>query len=304
MIEYRLKTSRPVNIETQLAPLQRGSGDPTWFTDPAGGVWRTTYTPIGPGIERLGVSRSTGEVVALVHGPGSDWLIERLPRLLGEHDDPAGFVPPPVFREVADAHPGWRVGRTERVMEALIPAILEQKVTGREAWLGWRTLVRKYGEKAPAGSDCPRQLWVPPPASVWSRIPSWDWHKASVDVSRARAIINACQRADHFEKLVAADPAAAQAALREVSGIGIWTAAETAQRALGDPDAVSYRDYHVAKEMVYAFTGRRDGTDEEMAQLLLPYAGHRYRVQRLLELGGPHRPRRGPRMQIHDMRDF
>lgn len=302
MTEYRLRTSRPVNLYTQLSTLHRGSGDPTWHSDPGGGIWRTTYTPVGPGLERLGISASTGEVVAQVFGPGTDWLIERLPWLLGEHDDPSGFVPPPVLAPVARAHPGLRIGRTERVMEALIPAILEQKVTGKEAWLGWRTLVRKYGEPAPSG--CPRKLWVCPPPEVWKQIPSWDWHRASVDSSRSRAIVLACAQAERFEALVGADPVAAQSALREVDGIGIWTAAETAQRALGDPDAVSYRDYHVAKELVYAFTGDRNGTDEQMAALLLPYAGHRYRVQRLLELGGPWRPRHGPRMTIPDMRDF
>ncbi len=33
-----------------------------------------------------------------------------------------------------------------------------------------------------------------------------------------------------------------------------------------------------------------------LAELLEPYRGHRYRVQRLLELDGHFRPRRGPRM--------
>ena len=78
-------------------------------------------------------------------------------------------------------------------------------------------------------------------------------------------------------------------------GIGVWTAAEVAQRALGDPDAVSYGDYHVAKNIGWALTGS-EVDDDGLAELLEPYAGHRYRVQRLLELAGAYRPRRGPRM--------
>jgi len=35
-----------------------------------------------------------------------------------------------------------------------------------------------------------------------------------------------------------------------------------------------------------------------LAELLQPYAGHRYRVQRLLELSGISHPRRGPRMSL------
>ena len=68
-----------------------------------------------------------------------------------------------------------------------------------------------------------------------------------------------------------------------------------AQRALGDADAVSFGDYHVAKNITWALLGEaRD--DDVLAELLEPYRGHRYRVQRLLELDGHFRPRRGPRM--------
>ena len=34
-------------------------------------------------------------------------------------------------------------------MESLVPAILEQKVTGIEAFRAWRALVVRYGERAP-----------------------------------------------------------------------------------------------------------------------------------------------------------
>ena len=58
------------------------------------------------------------------------------------------------------------------------------------------------------------------------------------------------------------------------------------------------------REIVYLFTGDRNGTDEQLAQLLTPFAGHRYRIQRFAELSGYQRPRRGPRMTVHDMRSF
>jgi len=80
-----------------------------------------------------------------------------------------------------------------------------------------------------------------------------------------------------------------------VPGVGVWTAAETAQRALGDADAVSFGDYHVARNIGWALTGE-ELDDDGLAELLEPYRGHRYRVQRLLELAGAMRPRRGPRM--------
>lgn len=82
--------------------------------------------------------------------------------------------------------------------------------------------------------------------------------------------------------------------MTSLPGVGHWTWAEVAQRALGLPDEVSFGDYHVAKDIGWALTGR-PVDDAGLAELLEPWRGHRYRVQRLLELGGHHRPRRGPR---------
>lgn len=298
----RWRSPRRIDLRAQLGPLRRGSGDPTWHTAPDGAVWRTTLTPVGAGLERLAVDRASGEVVQQAWGPGAVWLGERLPALFGAQDDPAGFEVPAVLAATAKAHAGWRAGRTDRVLEALIPAILEQKVTGKEAWLGWRTLVREFGEPAPGGGAAPTTLWVFPAPEVWRQIPSWAWHKASVDSKRSAAVLRAVEQVDALEAVTYGSAIDAHHRLRTIDGVGIWTAAETCQRALGDPDAVSYRDYHLAKEVVYVFTGEREGTDQQMAQLLLPYAGHRYRVQRLVELSGHKRPRRGPKTTFQDMR--
>ena len=55
-------------------------------------------------------------------------------------------------------------------------------------------------------------------------------------------------------------------------------------------------------QVVYAGPGKTD--DAGMLELLAPYAGHRYRVTRLMELGGSGPPRRGPRMSVRDYRSF
>jgi 3-methyladenine DNA glycosylase/8-oxoguanine DNA glycosylase len=199
------------------------------------------------------------------------------------------------------------VGRTHRVAEALIAAVLEQKVTGKEAWLGWRTLVAEFGERSPGPPGTPSRLRVFPSLEVWRQIPSWKWHSAGVDSTRSSTVLRVIEVAARLEALCVdldgeVDQAMARQLMRSIQGIGVWTVAETAQRALGDADAVSYRDYHLAHEVVYALTGDRYGTDEQMARLLLPFAGHRYRIQRLVELSDRRRPRRGPRMTIYDMR--
>jgi 3-methyladenine DNA glycosylase/8-oxoguanine DNA glycosylase len=236
--------------------------------------------------------------------------------VLGADDDPAGFA--------SDAHPvmaaadhrfgaGWRVLRTGRVLEALVPAVLEQRVTGREASRAWAQLVRGFGEPAPgpaasgvevAGSAVPR-LVVPPDGPGWAGIPSWDWHRAGVDPGRARTITTAAARAETLERLSDRTPAEAGEALRSLPGIGIWTAAEVGVRAWGDRDAVSFGDFHLARAIVHALTGRSDGDDAQMADLLTPWAGQRARAVRLLQLHAGHTaPRRGPRAPVTDHRTW
>jgi 3-methyladenine DNA glycosylase/8-oxoguanine DNA glycosylase len=97
-------------------------------------------------------------------------------------------------------------------------------------------------------------------------------------------------------------PAAAADRLRLISGIGPWTVAETMQRALGDPDAVSVGDYHLPNMVVHVLTGRARGTDEEMLELLAPWAGQRQRVMRLIEMSGISAPRYGPKFNYTDIR--
>ncbi len=84
--------------------------------------------------------------------------------------------------------------------------------------------------------------------------------------------------------------------LMKVPGIGPWTAAEVAVRALGDVDVVSVGDFHLPNLVAFALAGEPRGTDARMLELLEPWRGQRARVVRLLELSGIRAPRYGPRL--------
>jgi endonuclease III len=294
-----------VNIRLTLGVHRRGPGDPAYRVDGAGAIWRTMLTPEGPGTLRVTSRRPDGPgtlVTGQAWGPGAGWLLDRLPAQVGAHDDPSGFTPRhPVLADLALRYPGLRIGRTERVFEALVPAVLEQKVVGQEAHRAWRILLRKFGEPAPG--PAPAGMRVVPPPRAWARIPSWDWHRAGVEGVRARTIINAANVASRLEEVLALDLAEADARLRSLPGIGVWTSAEIRQRAAGDPDAVSVGDYHLPRAVGWTLE-RRITDDAGMLELLAPYAGHRYRVTRLIELGGSEPPRRGPHLPVRDYRGF
>ena len=282
-----------------LSPQRRGPGDPCYQLV-EGAIWKTSLLPSGPVTARI--DRVGGRTVTCeAWGDGSAEFLDRLPAMLGAIDDATRFAPEEPT--IAAAHrrvPHLRLGRTDRVLEALVPAVLEQRVAGKDAFRAWRPLVTKFGSPAPG--PAPERMRVPPPADVWRRIPSWEFHLANVDPGRARTVVGCAQRADALERLSARPPEAARSALMTLPGVGVWTAAEVAQRAWGDADALSIGDYHLSNVVGSTLLGHRID-DDEMVELLEPLRPHRYRATRLLEVSGMARnPRFGARQAIPNLR--
>jgi 3-methyladenine DNA glycosylase/8-oxoguanine DNA glycosylase len=289
------RPGRPCPVGLILSPLRRGPGDPTYRITDDGAHVRGLRTPEGPATLVLRSEPGEGVVHASATGPGAEWALDSVPRLLGDEDDPSGFEPRhDVLVQAWRRHQHWRVGATGLVLEALVPAIIEQKVTGQEAFGAFRRLVRRYGEPAPVvlpGLD----VWIQPDAATLRAIPSWEWLRLPVDGGRSRPVVRAAQVADSLERAATHGPEVFDRRLRSLPGIGVWTSAEVRSRALGDADSVSFGDFHVAKDVGWALTGS-PVDDDGLAELLEPYRPHRHRVQRLVELARLHRPRRGPRM--------
>ncbi|ASL17944.1 DNA-3-methyladenine glycosylase family protein [Mycobacterium intracellulare] len=285
-----------------LSPLRRGPADPCFRTPGDGSIWRTSLLPTGPVTARI-TRAAPNAAQCVAWGDGAQEFVETLPALLGLEDDASGFVPR--HPTVAAAHrrvPHLRLGRTGLVLEALIPAIIEQRVPGADAFRSWRVLVTKYGTPAPG--PAPEGMRVLPSAQEWRTIPSWEFHRANVDPGRARTVVACAQRAASLERLTSRPAAQAREALMSLPGVGVWTAAETAQRAFGDADAISVGDYHIPKMIGWTLRGE-PADDAGMLDLLEPMRPHRQRVVRLLEASGlAYEPRRGPRLpvqQIHSL---
>ncbi len=294
-VERRVRSARPLDAASTLRNIGRGRHDHAVRVDGAI-VWYVARTPEGAVTCRL---HQVDEHVidAQMWGAGAAWQAEHLPELLGDRAD---LPPLPELHDVVhQAHrrfPGLRVPRTRRVFDALVPAVLEQRVVGVDAIASRRQLIGRLGEPAPG--PAPTGMLVPPPARQWELVPSWEWHRAGVDPNRSRAIVQAAGRAVRLEETVDMDRDAAYARLTAVPGIGEWTAAETAKIALGDTDAVSVGDYHLGRFIVWALAGDSNGDDNRMLELLEPYRPMRQLVVRLLELtvSMPRRGHRAPRV--------
>ncbi|MGZ4189512.1 MAG: DNA-3-methyladenine glycosylase family protein [Actinomycetota bacterium] len=284
----------PVDLGLTVGPLVRGAYDPTARFD-AEGFWRATRTPDGPAT--LHLAADGDRVDARAWGPGAARALAGVPALVGADDRPEVFTPRhAVLRDAWRRMRGLRLGRTGAVLEALVPSIIEQKVTGKEAFRSYERLVRRYGERAPG----PAGLLVPPSPKVLAELPYWAYHPLGIERRRADIVRRACARAARLEETSSMPLEDAYRRLRAIQGIGPWTAAEVGRVAFGDPDAVSVGDYHLKNHVAWVLAGEPRATDERMLELLEPYRGQRARAIRLIE-ACPTPPRFGPRVKLREI---
>jgi 3-methyladenine DNA glycosylase/8-oxoguanine DNA glycosylase len=302
-MQVRVITTRvPLDLARTLYPLRRGRTDPTTRIE-RGHAWRASRTPDGPATLHVSIDPTSGSIGVEAWGAGSNWLLERAPGTLGLGDDDSGFVAhDDVIARLRRDLPGVRLTRTERLVELLVPTVLEQKVTGFEARRAYARMTTAISEPAPGpDQDRPSPLLLPPDPAVIAALPYHAMHPFGVERRRAETLRFACERATRIDALAALDGPAARDALIRFPGIGPWTAAEVTRLGLADADAVSVGDFHLPNVVAWALAGEPRGTDERMLELLEPYRGHRGRVQRLLEAGNIKAPRYGPRADIRTM---
>jgi len=295
-----------------LGPLCLGRIDPSARLSATELAW-ALRTPDGPAT--LHLRRYGDRMEARGDGPGAGWAVGQADAIAGLRDDVTGFDPvaalDPVVRQAWHLKPGLRLTRTGRLLPHLLPTILAQKVTGKEAAWGYARLVRRLGEPAPGGYD---GLLLPPEPAALAATPYWAFHPFGIEQKRADTVRRVAAAADRLES--APDAATATARLTAIRGVGVWTAAEAVRLAYGDPDAVSVGDYNIPHHVVYALTGavragsrestpdRISDADARMLELLVPFEGQRARVVQLLLATQPGPPRFGPRMPIRSFARF
>jgi 3-methyladenine DNA glycosylase/8-oxoguanine DNA glycosylase len=297
--ERSWRVTRPLDLRRTVGGLCHGAGDPVcrfaggWF-------WFATRTADGPAT--VAIRAAGSDVTAQAWGPGAARLLAGVPDLLGEFDDWSDLDTSGhhLLNEVRRRLPGVRLTRTRRVLDSLVPAVLEQRVTGQEAFRAWRQLTRGYGERAPGPVEF--APWLPAIPQRLLDVPSWDWHRFGVDGQRYRTVRAVATVAARLEECAGMPVSEATKRLLSIPGVGQWTAAETTVRALGDIDAVSVGDFHVANRVGWFLAGFARSSDETMLELLEPWRGQRARVVKLIELSGISPPKYGPRFSPNDIR--
>jgi 3-methyladenine DNA glycosylase/8-oxoguanine DNA glycosylase len=294
------------SVAHTLAALVPIGGDPTTAGSPSS-FWRATITPDGPGTINIRWRRDVAGSVHITHecfGPGAQWLDQRLDDLIGKNDDGATWAPAPadradrpgcVVNETFRRHGPILIGRTSTPYHDLLPTVIGQRITASEAARQWRRLCTVFGDAAPGPCS---GLRLPPAAETLRSVPLWRFHPLGIESSRARTIIEVARRYEALSRLTTRpDDVSSRRAvdlLRSIPGVGVWTTSIVLTSAFGHPDSPTIGDYWIPHLVVRALTGASRGSDEEMLELLAPFAPQRGRVVQALMRAGHRVERRGP----------
>ena len=280
-----------------LAALWGGPLDRCSVLGPDGGAF-ALRTPEGAAVLELrpgpGGAAGPREVLARGFGPGAAWVTGAAPAILGLDDDREAFAPThPVLGPIARRHAGLRLPRTGLVLRELVPAILGQLVTWREASAAHRGLVSRYGEPAPG----PHGLLLPPSAPTLAALPMSRFQEVGALGKAARTIKAVCAVAGRMEEAAAMGAEDALTRLQAMPGVGPWTAAAVVSITHGHADGVQVGDYHLPNLVAFGLAGEPRADDARMLELLAEFAPHRGGVPGLLHAAGVKAPSYGPKME-------
>ncbi|HUP21463.1 MAG TPA: DNA-3-methyladenine glycosylase 2 family protein [Thermoanaerobaculia bacterium] len=263
----------------------------------AGEAWHATRNADGVATLRLRHAGARVEVEAW--GPGATRALDGAAALAGLEDDGAAAFEPLAepLRTLRRRRPGLRLPRTGAVLETLLPTVLAQKVSGKEAGQSWLALVRRHGERAPGPAGAP-ELWLSPTVETLRSLAYEDFHPFGIERRRAETLRRVAARAGRLQEALAMPLPAAYARLQALEGIGPWSAAKVLLVAAGDPDAVPVGDYNLPALVAWNLAHEPRADDARMLELLEPYLGRRARVLQLLHVAGENPPRFGPRQEL------
>jgi len=286
-------------LRTNLGWYRHGGGDPTTKLT-SHSMLRAMLTPDGPGT--VAMEWGDGRVRVESWGPGGDWAaasamaMTAIDRML---DPPPGDHP--LIRDAARRHPTLAAGASGDLYHALLPTIIEQRITAGEALRQWARLVYRLGEPAPGHFD---GVLLPPRPERLAKLPTWWFHPLGIEAKRAQTLLAVARVAANSTRLwdwATLPHAEVAAKLRLIRGVGPWTIGIVMGPVCGDDDAVAIGDAHFPNVVAWNLAGEPRADDSRMVELLEPYRPQRGRVIRLLGLVGRRPPAFGPKRRILPM---
>ena len=284
------------DLPLRLSWYLTGRHDPTTRLGP-GAFARAMWTPDGPAT--VLATWSGGTFGSRAWGPGADHARSAV-AAMAALDGRAAPLPPvhPLVTESARRHPGLWAGASGDLYHALLPTVIEQRITSGEAKRQWRALCAALGETAPGPA---LGLRLPPRPELLAGRPAWWFHPLGIEAKRAKALTAVAAVAHRLWDWARLPPAEVAGRLALIRGVGPWTIGSVLGPVCGDEDAVAVGDYHLPDIVAWNLAGEARADDARMLALLEPYRGQRGRVIRLLSVLGRRAPAFGPRGRILPM---
>lgn len=271
----------PFDIDLSFGIQRFGMYDPTVRRER--GVLRKAFdTADGPCI--VEVRGEPGGAMVEAEGARASEVIADFVSAFARDDGHGSFAPAsPLLARLHREHRGMRLFRVPWRFDLAAASVLQQRVTTREAMQQWQRIARRHG---PVVGD----LRAFPSAERVSEMASWQFQQLGLDPKRARTMVVLAREIVRRKLLDQTDLALVRARLGAVRGVGPWTTDMILGFAYGDPDALPLGDLHMPHLVSWALAREERGSDARMVELLEPYRGHRFRVVRLLWVGGVKRP--------------
>jgi DNA-3-methyladenine glycosylase II len=285
-----LSTAAPFRLDLTVAVLQRLPGTPVdvWHD---GAYWRAFDGPEGPVVWRVtqpGAAPLLRVDLEGVSGPLGPWRA-RLRRMLGLDVDLAPFLAVarriPALAPVLPFARGLRPPRFESLHEAFAAVILFQQVSLASAVAILRRLVAALSPERQAGGGAVLRPF--PPAARLADAPDALLRAAGLSGAKARSLRAAAglvaSGALRDEELARLPSPLLVETLREVPGVGPWTASLLALRYFGRLDLFPPGDVAAAKAL-------GEVGDPRLVEALGPWRGMLYYllfVRRMTRTGAP-----------------
>lgn len=278
----RIPIDGPYHVGLSIPTLGTVTEPTRRFDRATGTVNFAGHTPEGAMAARVRARRDHLEIDAW--GDGAAWIVSRGDALAAHDDDPRRLrFDHEALDEANRRHPGLRHAATGLVVDVVLARVLGQRVRATEAARSWNAMCREVGGPAPG----PLGLVLPPAHDVLAqRSLAW-FHEHGVERGRAETMIAVARMSRRLGQVVDMDLPDAYRRLRSVPRLGPWTVNGVARVALGDPDAIIVGDFWICHTVCSFFTGRPRGSDDEMLELVAPWAGQRGRVERLVHRVAP-----------------
>ena len=235
------------------------------------------------------IARGDGDarptLLLTAYGPGAAEALLRAPAAVGLCDDPYAFAPAHEgLRVLAEQHRDAHLPRALRISDVLKASVLQQRVTFEEASAAHRELVLRFSEAAPGADALGVRLMLPVDNAILARMPSYEARGAGIDMRRAQILMEAARKA-RFVDAAQDDLVELRRRLALLPGVGPWTHAYTLGHGAGDADAVPFGDVHLPHTVALALRGDPRANDDDLAEMLAPFAPHRFRAIRLMMEG-------------------